>query len=208
MNQRLQAAIPYAAAPRSITPLKPTTMAAMIARRGARTEQAPLMAQAQGMSPGARSPRSLSPVGKGIPMRRPGSATARQRSAAFRGRGQEETAALGLLVAAAGFLLPLVSTAVSPWPLPLKAALLCLAVALPGLLMGIPFPAGLRLLGERAPDLIPWAWAINGACSVLAPLLAIMAAMVVGFQGVILLGSAAYGMAACNLWFMERTRGG
>jgi hypothetical protein len=31
-----------------------------------------------------------------------------------------------------------------------------------------------------------------------------MAAMVVGFRGVILLGAAAYGMAACTLWFMDR----
>jgi hypothetical protein len=65
--------------------------------------------------------------------------------------------------------------------------------------MGIPFPAGLRLLGRTAPELIPWAWTVNGAVSVLAPLLAIMIAMTAGFRGVLLLGAAAYFLAALLL---------
>jgi hypothetical protein len=71
--------------------------------------------------------------------------------------------------------------------------------ALPGLLMGIPFPAGLRLLGRTAPGLIPWAWTVNGAVSVLAPLLAIMTAMAAGFRGVLLLGATTYFLAAILL---------
>jgi hypothetical protein len=65
--------------------------------------------------------------------------------------------------------------------------------------MGIPFPAGLRLLGRQAPGLIPRAWTVNGAVSVLAPLLAVMAAMAVGFRGVLLLGAAAYVLASLLL---------
>ncbi|HSB51622.1 MAG TPA: hypothetical protein VLD40_03090, partial [Dissulfurispiraceae bacterium] len=61
-----------------------------------------------------------------------------------------------------------------------------------GLLMGIPFPLGLRVLGERSETLIPWAWAINGCFSVLAPLLAVMLAMIVGFKGVLWLGALCY----------------
>jgi hypothetical protein len=64
-----------------------------------------------------------------------------------------------------------------------------------GLLMGIPFPTGLKLLGESHKVLIPWAWAINGCLSVLAPLLAIMAAMVVGFKTTLWIGGVAYFMA-------------
>jgi hypothetical protein len=76
-----------------------------------------------------------------------------------------------------------------------RGAFLCLLVAIPGSLMGIPLPVGLRLLGHVDPALIPWAWTVNGVFSVLAPLLAVMAAMACGFRGVLLLGAAAYLLA-------------
>lgn len=105
------------------------------------------------------------------------------------------TLVLALLVLLCGISLPwLIETAI-PWPLPLRGAFLCLLVALPGFLMGIPFPAGLRLLGRLEPGLIPWAWTVNGTCSVLAPLLAVMSAMALGFRGVLLIGAAAYFLA-------------
>ena len=105
------------------------------------------------------------------------------------------TLLLALLVALCAMLLPSLLVIASPWPLPLRGAFLCLLVAIPGSLMGIPFPAGLRQLGQVDPGLIPWAWTVNGAFSVLAPLLAVMAAMVAGFRGVLLLGAGAYLLA-------------
>ena len=102
---------------------------------------------------------------------------------------------LAFLVALLAFLLPHLFVFAAPWPLPLRGIFLCLLLALPGGLMGIPFPTGLRLLGQLAPELIPWAWTINGVFSVLAPLLAVMLAMVAGFQGVLLCGAGAYLLA-------------
>jgi hypothetical protein len=61
--------------------------------------------------------------------------------------------------------------------------------------MGIPFPTGMRLLGEADTSLIPWAWAINGAFSVLAPLLAQMLALAAGFGAVAYLAAASYFLA-------------
>jgi hypothetical protein len=61
-----------------------------------------------------------------------------------------------------------------------------------GILMGTPFPAALRSIGEGHGSLIPWAWAINGCSSVLAPLLAVMTAMALGFRAVLWVGSVAY----------------
>jgi hypothetical protein len=61
-----------------------------------------------------------------------------------------------------------------------------------GTLMGIPFPTALRSMGEGYGSLIPWAWAINGCSSVLAPLLAVMVAMALGFKTVLWIGGAAY----------------
>jgi hypothetical protein len=61
-----------------------------------------------------------------------------------------------------------------------------------GLLMGIPFPTGIAALKAGVPDLIPWAWAINGCASVLSSILAAMLALSWGFHGVLLLAAAAY----------------
>ena len=35
-----------------------------------------------------------------------------------------------------------------------------------GMLMGIPLPAGVRLLAATEPQLVAWAWGMNGALSV------------------------------------------
>ncbi len=105
------------------------------------------------------------------------------------------TLLLALVVALCAMLLPTLFIIAAPWPLPLRGAFFCTLVAIPGALMGIPFPTGLRLLGQVEPAMIPWAWAVNGVFSVLAPLLAVMIAMTAGFRVVLLIGAAAYLLA-------------
>jgi len=65
-----------------------------------------------------------------------------------------------------------------------------------GLLLGIPFPWGLRWLSTSAPQLTTWAWAINGCASVIASVLAALLALQFGFGVVLLLGTASYALAA------------
>jgi hypothetical protein len=65
-----------------------------------------------------------------------------------------------------------------------------------GLLMGIPLPAGIRLLSARRPELIPWVWAINGALSVVGATLAVFVAMNWGFSVTLLTGASCYVLAA------------
>jgi hypothetical protein len=103
--------------------------------------------------------------------------------------------ALALLVIPYGLLINTVAQSLLPFPMPLRFVLVFLLIMPVGVLMGMPFPLGMRLLGEKAPGLIPWAWAVNGCFSVLAPLLATMLAMSSGFRGVFLLGAAMYAMA-------------
>jgi hypothetical protein len=64
-----------------------------------------------------------------------------------------------------------------------------------GFFMGIPFPTGLKILGRNNPSLIPWAWSINACLSVLAPIMTIMIALVLGFRSVLWLGALAYLLA-------------
>jgi hypothetical protein len=77
-----------------------------------------------------------------------------------------------------------------------------LLLASPGLLMGIPFPAGLRRLGAESPDLVPWVWAVNGAASVVASVLAALLALSFGFRLVLLVGAACYAGACLMVTYL------
>lgn len=102
---------------------------------------------------------------------------------------------ISLLIILCSLLLPSISDAISLYPMPLRIASVFFVLFLPCLLMGIPFPLGIRNLGTRTPDMIPWAWATNGCLSVLAPMVTIMLAMVVGFKQVLWIGAGAYILA-------------
>jgi len=70
-------------------------------------------------------------------------------------------------------------------PLPVKIFFLSLSLFPLGFFMGIPFPMGIKLIGQTDHLLIPWAWAINACLSVLAPILATMLAIGTGFNVVL-----------------------
>jgi hypothetical protein len=102
---------------------------------------------------------------------------------------------IALLIILYGLLLPkapILLTALAP---PLRFAAVFIALLPLGVPMGIPFPVGMRLLGERDSSLIPWAWVINGAFSVLAPVMALMLALAAGFGTVTYIAAAAYSLA-------------
>jgi hypothetical protein len=70
-------------------------------------------------------------------------------------------------------------------------------------LMGWPFPAGMNLLRDWSPDLLPWAWGINGFASVSAAPLTVLLAMSLGFRMVLALAVISYLLAvliAGKLW--------
>jgi hypothetical protein len=66
--------------------------------------------------------------------------------------------------------------------------------------MGMPMPLGIRILAAAAPGLIPWAWGLNGAASVLGSVGAIALAMLAGFDRALL---AASGLYLCALAFVS-----
>jgi hypothetical protein len=65
-----------------------------------------------------------------------------------------------------------------------------------GLALGMPMPTGIRLLAARGPELIPWAWGVNGAASVLGSVGAIAFAMQWGFDLTLLGAAFVYLLAA------------
>ena len=65
-----------------------------------------------------------------------------------------------------------------------------------GLLMGMPFPIGMRRASELAPTLSPWLWGINGATSVCASVLAVIIALSLGIRASYWAGLGFYAVAA------------
>jgi hypothetical protein len=60
------------------------------------------------------------------------------------------------------------------------------------MVLGIPMPAGIRLLSARSPQMLTWAWGMNGALSVVGATMAIFIAMNWGFSATFLAASATY----------------
>jgi spermidine synthase len=85
--------------------------------------------------------------------------------------------------------------ALLPLDIPIRFLLALLLLAPPAFLMGFPFPLGLRLIAKGSQGLIPWAWGVNGYCSVVSATLAVVLAMELGFQAVMLVSVGAYGVA-------------
>jgi hypothetical protein len=97
------------------------------------------------------------------------------------------------------------SVYVTQWPslfellAPLSFAvriLACLLLIAPlGIALGMPFPLGLQRLSQQTPELIPWAWGINGCASVVSAILAPLLAMEIGYRGLLILAAGLYLLA-------------
>ncbi len=76
-----------------------------------------------------------------------------------------------------------------------RVARIALSVALLmplGVLLGMPLPAGVKMVADRRPALLAWAWGINGALSVAGATAAILIALLWGFKAVALGGALVY----------------
>jgi hypothetical protein len=97
--------------------------------------------------------------------------------------------ALGLLSIV--LVTPFISWAI-PFSRPTRIAVAVLTLVPIGMLLGIPMPAGIRLLSSRSPQMVTWAWGMNGALSVVGATLAIFIAMNWGFSATFMAASATY----------------
>ncbi len=105
----------------------------------------------------------------------------------------------------AALVLAVILTAAALGPLfgallgaPLAVRLLATAISLAplGLLLGMPFPLGLARVEGDAPELVPWAWAVNGSASVVASVGVALVALSAGFTAVLAVAVLAYATAA------------
>lgn len=81
----------------------------------------------------------------------------------------------------------------------LARSLATMGVLVPlGVLMGLPFPAALRVVSPLAPPLTPWAWGVNAVAGVLGSVAAVGIAVAWGLQAVLIVSAAVYG---CTGWW-------
>jgi predicted membrane-bound spermidine synthase len=106
---------------------------------------------------------------------------------------------LSLLIFICSLIHPLFINFLSSYGPAAKILLMAVFLMPLGFLMGVPFPMGMKLLGETNNELIPWAWAINSCLSVLAPVVTIMLALVTGFQSIMWLAAVCYFTAFVSL---------
>jgi spermidine synthase len=120
---------------------------------------------------------------------------------ALRRRAVIVVAVAGIIAFAGIYLigLPVLLPSLVSLPAPLKTAITLVLIAPLGFVMGLPFPLGLERVAAEAPDLVPWAWGINGCASVVGAVLASILAMHIGLTLVVCLALALYAVAALTL---------
>ncbi|MEZ4459131.1 MAG: class I SAM-dependent methyltransferase [bacterium] len=105
-------------------------------------------------------------------------------------------AAAALVLAALG----LASHKIVPFALTLGAAgavFAALVFVVPvGIILGMPFPLGMRMVNQHRGHMLPVAWGFNGFAGVLASALSILIATEFGFAALLVAAAATYGFAA------------
>jgi len=115
----------------------------------------------------------------------------------FEAASLRRTGAIGILVVTAIALVFIAAaTPIVNWAIPFSRGARMLVAAMMlvpiGVALGIPMPTGMRMLNARAPQMLAWAWGMNGALSVLGATLAIFIAMNWGFRAALLTAAATY----------------
>lgn len=100
----------------------------------------------------------------------------------------------GGLAILSGLAFEMVFAAALHQPLWMRIAISVAMLAPVGLVMGMPFPAGIRVLAARRAELIPWAWGINGYTSVLGSVMAVILGISLGFRTVLILAAGVYAL--------------
>jgi len=101
-------------------------------------------------------------------------------------------AAVGIATAAACMEVVIRSTV--RLELPARCAIVCALTAPPALLLGFCFPIGMRLVRDVGEGVMPWMWGVNGACGVLASVLAVAVSMWAGIPASLYVAIVCYAL--------------
>ncbi len=90
------------------------------------------------------------------------------------------------------FVLPPIFYGLVHLPLAARIVIAVVLMAPLAIVMGMPMPTGIKILSQQAPELIPWAWGVNGATSVMGSVAALVIAILTGFNQALIIGAAIY----------------
>jgi hypothetical protein len=90
-------------------------------------------------------------------------------------------------------LQPVIETTVG-WGLPGRTLVVAAFVTPVAFALGYCFPLGMRLLGRHSDRVTAWMWGVNGACGVMASILAVMLSMWLGIHANFLVAAALYAL--------------
>jgi hypothetical protein len=106
---------------------------------------------------------------------------------------------------ATAFIMPLLFSAALGFTLSWRVALAGALLAPLGILLGMPFPTGLRIVSDEASSLVPWSWGVNGFFTVIGTVTALILGMAFGFKIVLLVGALCYLIALVAIAASKRT---
>ena len=89
--------------------------------------------------------------------------------------------------------------------LPIRWMVTILIISPIAVLMGMPFPTGLRLVQNMDESLRPWAWGVNACATVLGSILCVLLSIQVGFTTTIQIAIGIYLVGGLGmLWAVRR----
>jgi SAM-dependent methyltransferase len=112
-----------------------------------------------------------------------------------------DAAVAGIVVVALSYLIamPPLFDGLSGLSDPIRIAFSLALIAPLAFFMGMPFPLGLARITQADPDLVPWAWGLNGCASVVSATAATLLTMHLGFAATIVIAVGFYLLAALAL---------
>ena len=78
------------------------------------------------------------------------------------------------------------------WKLIARICMTILLMFPMGILLGMPFPTGIKTVSNESTSFIPWAWGVNGFFTVIGSVGAVILGMIFGFKIVIVLAALCY----------------
>jgi spermidine synthase len=104
------------------------------------------------------------------------------------------------------FVVPAVIAALLGTSIAVRIATTVVLLAPFGLLLGMAYPLGIAVLRGVSEELVPWAWGLNGALSVVATVLAVFIGSRAGFTVAFATGVTAYALAYVAMRMAEAAR--
>jgi hypothetical protein len=115
---------------------------------------------------------------------------------------------MALAALAVGYLvgLPLLFGATLGAALAIRIVISIALLAPLGIVLGMFFPLGIRMVTDVNRQFVPWAWGINGCATVVGTILAVIAGITWDFRGVTLLALAVYGVGITGVLWSRSAR--